>query len=911
MTDYVPGQLEIGIVHSVKAYGINHLAEISENLLISSAPLDEALSAKWNTDALLIQYQRRNKEGVVDSDSWVRCNKPSVSSVREAGGDIVTTMICLEWDTDPHAPWKSEEEKTAFDDKLSSALENIKTLVPSIVDWYACYYTYQGFRMIWVLSEAIPVEEAEGKIRWLMRAFDDQCLTIDEKAVDWTRLFRLPHALRPDFGQDQNGKDLTTVLHRDEYGPRLNTERQGLSKGLIPTQIPTVTVEEHQRTYAPPLRMGIPDPDKARSLVYEETQKGISDKRYTSWGKKTKELLKGKPCYDTLFARTTLAVSGKRDTTLMNYLGSVIGTVVKAQDTSYVSTPEHVFGLFYRSVEHMDQVSIDSGGKQEWVTKCWEKICRIWPRETKQYEDRLEAAARHKEEKFLDKETREDVLLAGMKQWCNHPELWDSDRDVQMGFVKRHLVAAMGTNNNYYPLQPDGFYSYGAVSKDLLVGQLKYLKMDFVIDLTVETERGSRSITPAELLTNHSTVVWGVKGESGFAGGRIFGMGTNEAVFIQPMYRINPNLKPTFNKQVNDWLLSFKDERLLDWLALCVAFKKRLVMLSIAGPGSIGKSLLTQGVVECLENPVRATEKDLGKYAQNLLKTPFIVIDEGLLENANFGGKEVSAAIREFLGGGELPIDRKYMALASAVSNGRVMVMANNTNLTAKLCGAGRDQSKEDLEAIEMRTLHIDVNDMAPRDFLSSICVDSDEGRWVHGKDHDRDFVLAKHILWLHHNRKVKEPKNKRFSMDGFIPPSIKVAMEKFTPNVDLCVEAIISMVEKPQPKEVANYMVIDEARQSIFVVASSVFKAYEALGRKGLERDMSINRIGSALAWLRKEGTDNKIPRVLTKANGTKTTPQRWSEVTFERLIKGASDYGFEATKLRQMFKGKVEGAE
>ncbi len=892
------GQTMIGIVRSVKALGLMGLEQIGKKPEIESLSLEEALRTKWETDALFVQYRRIDDRGQICTN-WYRCNKPSLTSIQKEGGNLEATLIALEWDNTPHEPW-TPEARAEWDDRFTAALNQVAMTIPSVANWYALYFTLRGFRAIWVLNQPLGVDEIEPKIKGLQEAFRKAGLKTDEKTADWTRLFRLPQVVR----EDQE-PEYVNILHNDDYVPAINPEA---TPGLIVSEIPSIAVAGQMRVYAAALTAEMPFVEEDAkeygplALVYEVTKAGLSDTRLTEWGKLAKRLCSGREWYGCLFEKKSIASVGARDATLFKFVGGVIGTEALFKE----STPEHIYGLFYRAIERLQHDSMMAGESLNWYAECWDMICRIWPLE----ERKKEIKALEKAAEGSDNQSKEDVLIQGMQKWCQAPELWSKDRATQMAFIRRHVVAALGSGKQYYPLQPDGWYSYGVVCKEFLVNKLSSYGMDFVLDLTIETKLGTKPIPIPTLLNNHSTIIHGVRSEL-VEGAFIKNMDTDEATFVQPMYRRNPRLKPRFDPEVDEWLRSFGNERLLDWLALCVDFEKRLVMLSIAGPGSIGKSLLIQGMVETLENPIRGTEKDLGKFGQNLPKTPFVAIDEGLFEGGGNGGKEISAAIREFIGGGEMASEKKHMAVTGVVTKGRVIVMANNTDVIAKLCGAGRDQSKEDVEAIEMRTFHMDITTTAPRDFLATVKVDAEGHKWVHGNDPDKDFVIARHILWLNANRKVPEPKNRRFAMDGKIPDTVKAAMEKRTPNVDLCVEAIIHMIERPQPKEIADFMVVDEKRQCIYVVASSVRKAYEALGQKGLERDMSINRIGSALAWLRKEGTTNKVPKVLTRANGTRTTPQRWSEITFERLIRGATDYGFMATKLRSMYTGQIEVEE
>jgi len=102
-----------------------------------------------------------------------------------------------------------------------------------------------------------------------------------------------------------------------------------------------------------------------------------------------------------------------------------------------------------------------------------------------------------------------------------------------------------------------------------------------------------------------------------------------------PMYQRNEFLTPHKSEAVDGWLRAFFGshyERAEKWIQYALAFEEGpICALSIKAPAGIGKKMLTEGLAECLVHPYLATGHDMcGKENGALLKTPFLVVNEGL-----------------------------------------------------------------------------------------------------------------------------------------------------------------------------------------------------------------------------------------------------------------------------------------
>ena len=153
-------------------------------------PLD-AFARRWETDAHFVGYLIQPFD---PAEPFFRLNKAILPRVRERGGDVVLNYVGLDWDTEGHEPW-TRETWSAFQGLLEVLLGRGDAFSLRLRGAMTSYSTRRGYRWVYRLSEPVPADEAEARVRGLIGEFRDGGLKVDPLS-DWTRLFRLPRVQR-------------------------------------------------------------------------------------------------------------------------------------------------------------------------------------------------------------------------------------------------------------------------------------------------------------------------------------------------------------------------------------------------------------------------------------------------------------------------------------------------------------------------------------------------------------------------------------------------------------------------------------------------------------------------------------------------------------------------------------------
>lgn len=205
---------------------VTSLANVSEDGSFLSAkgyqtrtfpvlPMAQGFSAHHTNDAHTCCYAIKHlPTGQFISDQVVRMSKPGLAlmhalrdggsrkvmvpeHVRELLGSIepMGTMLLVDLDNENHAPWSAELRERSMVMLRDAATKNELFARPSLF-----HTTRGGMRLVWMLSEAVPVEGRRGLEDLLCGLIMTarQCgLVSDASCGDWTRLFRLPLVSRP------------------------------------------------------------------------------------------------------------------------------------------------------------------------------------------------------------------------------------------------------------------------------------------------------------------------------------------------------------------------------------------------------------------------------------------------------------------------------------------------------------------------------------------------------------------------------------------------------------------------------------------------------------------------------------------------------------------------------------------
>lgn len=173
--------------------GYNGIADDEDLEWHPHSPLIKALLTRYPTDVHSPMYEIPGK------DEAPRINKSGLESLIAEEIEPVLRVAMIDIDNAPlikpdgteikHPPWAigGHPGITRATDP-AAVVAALRLLYPSA----GIYSTKKGLRLVWVLSEPVPVSRGDAFLRWLVATVPGA----DESCTDWTRCFRLPYVTR-------------------------------------------------------------------------------------------------------------------------------------------------------------------------------------------------------------------------------------------------------------------------------------------------------------------------------------------------------------------------------------------------------------------------------------------------------------------------------------------------------------------------------------------------------------------------------------------------------------------------------------------------------------------------------------------------------------------------------------------
>ena len=748
--------------------------------------------------------------------------------------------------------------------------------VGEIGNWRYLYFTRRGARLIYVFDVPLDVEDYEDVYRGFVEAWTGT-IEFDRKVGQWNRLFRLPHVLRDDV--------------RSETAATFDfIERPGVVVEAM--NAPRVKQKGFDRVSAPKLDRTQPIAEDAMEIVWEG---GEPFKRLTTLGKTYKPFFYGKDCFGALFEAKPLAGQGARHTTLLAVVGLAVGKLSRVPGT----TAEAIYGLLYPAVSTFEP----DAANPDWTVTLWDQICTFWPREmAKMANEKSEQA-----QVALLKENLAVRVARVVKTWSDNPAVTSAKTDGELITAVGRMLIASTRSGSYYVLNLDGYYDSVPVVSTQLYTRIRELGVDSLVELKVPKSdgRGVRDITTSELLNRYSVTVNDVEGRVGVQGSHIVGMGLGgKPSLILRLYQRNPRCKPVHDKQVETWLKKFAGtplvyNRLCEWIGWALAFEHGpICALSIVGPAGIGKKLLVQGLAEAIDSECYADSSELaGTFQPTLLKTPFIVVDEGFA-TPTFG-RDVADAFRQLVGGNSIYVNQKYREPVRVTNPARIIITANNSHAVEMLAGS-RDLSVHDREALGQRLLHFEL----PRDAAEYLekhgglaFTAQPTRRWIRGDDGaPSDYVVANHFLWLHENR--KERSGRRLLVEGERDSEIVRSFASQTGSSPAVCETAIAIIEAmKQGAKTPNGFCV--GRNVVYISPSAIAERYRKL--YNVEK-ITLRICQKVLRSWQADGDLMDKSRTPVDRDGRTHPRGRYAAVAMAFLIDQAERLGLACPHLREL---------
>ena len=416
-----------------------------------------------------------------------------------------------------------------------------------------------------------------------------------------------------------------------------------------------------------------------------------------------------------------------------------------------------------------------------------------------------------------------------------------------------------------YILQGDGTYSPHPVTNSNLIPAIKNSDISSLIDL--QTDRG-RWYRPDELIARHGYHIIKVQGEAALKGAVLRG----DTLHVG-LYHIREDLKPKFNPLVDQWLRYFfgKDyEKVANWIGCALILDRPICGLSVNGFPGIGKSMLIQGLAECINTEYWADDRVFDtQFNVGLEKSPFVCVNEGWKTTKGVIGK----TFRELVGGDKVTINEKFKPAYSILVRPRIVITTNNLDAVSHLFSS-ETLTQSDKEAIADRILHVNTTRKAS-DWLEKRGGREFTSGWV---EPESRYTVAEHFLWLHSQAK---PEPRRFMVSGNRKDPVIQTMLSQMGHGPIVGHLLYHMVQNKRIYELSD--------GEYFAVASKCLQVYQEVFQNRYKKVFTPLKMKRSLSvWA-------KGPEKRKRVDGKQA---RGYIVDWALLRQFADSHGFEVTR-------------
>ena len=728
----------------------------------------EVFTKVYDHDAFFVSYVVKNS-WEEDEQSFVfpRLTNESARQLEEKGEDVLTTCLVLDLDFPKKSAWTRDKRE-----ELDKVFNIVRP--PTVV-----YPSKHGCRVIYRLVEPIHISQTRSCLELLgSEYFKAGCTWVDDACYNWGRLFRLMYVQRGKDSELAEGQPSWEEPYLDIAPFELNLDVEIDFKDLNVQEVSrtTISVPDNLPAFAP---VEMPNPLHTKK----------DGRSLATYYKTARKALQGRECYRALFEEAEenlFAEEGERDTTLQAYTGQVVSLLFHNNDHTF--TEQEVFSLFYEPVSGLES----DAETPDWHARCWYLIQEFWHKEECKV-----AEVEH------DETTAQEHFLNGVREWSGEDtiELFMGSTDEAIRFMEGKYIAFNG--KSYFVMTPDGRFCPVSICKEQLPAVVRSLGMHRnLMPLTKATARGISPVTPQDLLDKHGMPVSQVIGKVA-EGNYVENLDDHDnRILVLKLFERKANLEPEWNDDVDDWLHMLGGERykpLCEWVGHSLAFETNPIRaLSIIGPPSIGKKVFVQGLAECVNTNRFSTSSDLGKFRGNLLKSPFLNINEGFPQS--FQSFEApGTAIKNLMSGDSMRVEDKYQTPIWILNPLRIIFTANSYEILEDLV-KNRDCPPSERISLEQRILNIHP-DHRCADWLRGKGGLSFTRGWIRGDGGQQSqYTVARHFLELHRrlHGDGQVPPVKRFYMEGFPCPEIEKIFRRTSSRTSEIIEIVLFLITRP-----------------------------------------------------------------------------------------------------------------
>lgn len=739
-------------------------------------PLVEALERTWGDDRHMILY-RLDADPRGEEYAFARVSKrsPFTAQLEQAGGRVRVPVLAFDHDlpkvNGEKRAWSSADEIDAHLDAIQAAVASGALPEPT-----AFFDTAHGSRIIYVLDEEVSHLDAEAMARGLIAAFAEAGIELDDACGDWTRLFRLPRTVREDTGKRY---EPTYVLTGGSV--------------LAVAECPRVEVGDAAERFAEidPYIGEMPDPDEVRELL---TKEGKNGRTYESdLVKRARLMLQGRTAFDVVFEDKPI-VEGEEgwNNAVTRIVGMTVGMLARQDE----ATPEGIYALLHGAIEQL-QYREDRGAKSEnWYETCWSLVCRMWASE----EAQIIAEHQEREANAAEAKAQRESIIEEHRK--HRPDDVPDDPAEAEQWIRRRMIASDG--RRHYVRNGLSTFSYKPVGDSMLIPKIRELRMEEQIPVTEPRGKSHGLRSPAHILADHATPIDGIECSACTDVAYIEGDADEKVLYI-PIHRLNPKVHPRHDERVAEWLKLLggqQHEQLVEWISHALDVKRAICALNLYGAPGTGKGMFAAGLAECFRGEKCNDGRVLGKWNLGLVESPVVVCDEAVpnISSNDDESLPLPDAFKQRVTGGAMTIRAMHRDPFQARLYPRIVFTANNPRIVEEIVGE-RDLTPEDIRAIELRLLSIEVDDAAQR-FLSERGNFDFTAGFVAGSVPSR-YVIAGHFMYLYENRRPATSGTGRLLVEGnvggLLPIKAKRAMED--PGHRRGLVALVAMLTKADGK--------------------------------------------------------------------------------------------------------------
>lgn len=841
-------------------------------------PLDEALEREWDQDSHLILYRvDADRQGEEYAFARVAKRSPFVQQLEQADGRIRVPILVFDHDL----PKREDGSKQRWTDELLEEFLDALGHMPNVPRPTFFYTTLHGSRFIFVLQEEVSQLEAEQIVRGMIDDFHLAGVEFDDACQDWTRLFRLPKTVRSDTGQPFH-QDPHFLLIGD--GPTYRPED-------LPHHLASLV--ERFAEVVPYEGDGAPDPEQVRELL---TKAGANGRTYDSdWVREAKRYLQGRDAYDVIFEDAPLCKGEQQwNNQVIKIVGQVVGMLARLDDAS----PEGIFALLHSAIEQLQARENRGANETDWAAKTWDLVCRMWANE----EAQIIAEQQERERKVAEAREHRGTLLEQVRE--ARPEDVPQDEEAAQEWFQRRMIASDG--RRHHLMRRDGTYNIRSVSDSMLIPMIRDLDMEEIIPTTEVRGKSIAQRSATALLNDHATPITSIICSSSEPVAYIDGEAGQKILHI-PVHRLNSKLAPGghFDERVDGWLRALggdKYDRLVEWLAHSLEVKRAICALNLFGAPGTGKGMLAAGLCECFEGEQRNDGRALGKYNLGLLDSPVVNCDEGVPKISSDEALTVDQAFRSLVTGGRMTIRAMHRDPFTADIYPRILFTSNDRDIIRSIVGH-RDLTEDDIRAIELRLLSIEVSGAAQA-LLTRYGNYAYTSGWVSGQRRSQ-YTLANHIYYLYTNRKPSQVGSGRLLVEGETSTDLVREMRLRSRGAQTVLRSLVKMIESPQERK---GMHVHDSR--VWVTPAGVVEFSEsAIVHTG--DDLSLPVAGRVLRqFARMDLQETKLERI-TPPGAAREQRGRWIELDLLVLFEEGLRYGLNMTRIERYLRDQPGGLD